>query len=80
MYIDNVTYSHVEEKAPQYEVTIRQIEHGTVIADKEMAAEGEEVTLTIIPEQGYALTSIQLTNSVFFTQSTFLDVEKGPHL
>lgn len=77
MYIDNVTYSHAEEKAQQYGVTIRQIEHGTVIADKEMAAEGEEVTLTIIPEQGYAITSIQLTNSVFFTQNTYLDVEKG---
>ncbi len=76
MYIDNVTYAPTDADAATYGVTIRPVEHGTVIADKEEAAEGEEVTLTIIPEQGYALKSVQVTNSVFFTQQKYLDIER----
>ena len=77
MYIDNVTYAPADAEPVTYGIAIRPVEHGTVIADKDEAAEGEEVTLTIVPEQGYAISSIQQTNSVFFTQKKYLDVEQG---
>jgi hypothetical protein len=36
-----------------YNITIADMEHGTVEADKDKAAQGETVTLTIKPEAGY---------------------------
>ena len=38
-----------------YTITVTQPEHGGVTADKETAAEGETVTLTATPAQGYKL-------------------------
>ena len=44
--------------AEQIEVTIAQAENGSVTADKEKAAPGETVTLTVKPNEGYELKSI----------------------
>ena len=77
IYIDNVTYTPADIPAEKYEVTIREAEHGTVIADLNEAAEGDTVTLTITPDNGYAVTSLQMTNSVFFTMNKHIPVEKG---
>ncbi len=77
MYIDNVTYAPAEAQPETYGVTIRPTEHGTVTADKQLAAEGEEVTLTITPDEGYALQAIRVTSSVFFTQQKYISVEEG---
>ena len=77
LYIDNVTYSPAECEPEKLGVTIREAEHGAVIADKEQAAEGETVTLTVIPDAGYALSSLQMTSSVYFTMNKFIDFEKG---
>ena len=55
LYIDNVTYTPADVPEELFGVTIREAEHGTVVADVDSAAEGEVVTLTVIPDEGYAL-------------------------
>lgn len=77
VYIDNVTYTPANCEAEKFGVTIREAEHGAVIADKAEAAEGETVTLTVVPEAGYALTSLQVTSSVYFTMNKFITFDKG---
>jgi hypothetical protein len=45
-----------------YTVTIAEgIENGTVVPDKTTAAEGDEITLTITPAEGYELDAISVT-------------------
>jgi hypothetical protein len=45
-----------------YTVTIAEgIENGTVVPDKTTAAEGDEITLTITPAEGYELDAITVT-------------------
>ena len=47
--------------APKYAVTIAAgIEHGTVVADKDEAEEGETVTVTITPDAGYNVSNIDV--------------------
>ena len=55
MYIDQVVYTPADVDPERFGVTIRQAEHGYVVADADSAAEGQKVTLTITPEEGYAL-------------------------
>lgn len=55
LYIDNVTYTPADVPEEVFGVTIREAEHGTVVADVDSAAEGEVVNLTVIPDEGYAL-------------------------
>ena len=76
MYIDNVTYAPADVEAEQFKVTLRPVEHGTVVADVDSAAEGEVVTLTVIPDEGYALQSLQVVNSVYFTQNKYLSTDE----
>ena len=48
--------------APTYAVTIAEgIENGTVVAAPTSAKEGDEVTLTITPAEGYELASVTVT-------------------
>ena len=44
-----------------YTVTAGEFEHGTVTADKAQAVEGETVTLTVTPAEGFALKSMTVT-------------------
>ncbi|MBP3738367.1 MAG: DUF5115 domain-containing protein [Muribaculaceae bacterium] len=44
-----------------YTITVAEAENGTVIADKTEAEEGETVTVTATPAQGYELTSLTYT-------------------
>ena len=54
--IDNVVLAAGSTPAPNmYGITIGTMEHGTVTADKQTAAEGETVTLTVTPDSGYHL-------------------------
>lgn len=50
-------------------------EHGTVTADREKAAEGETVTLTVEPEEGYMLASLtaedEAGNAIEITEQSF---------
>lgn len=55
IYIDNVTYTPADVDPEQYRINILQGDHGTVSASQDEAAEGEEVTLTVVPDEGYAL-------------------------
>lgn len=55
MYIDNVTYIPIDAPDEQFLITIREADHGTAMSNVEAAIEGEQVTLTATPEEGYAL-------------------------
>ena len=59
MPASDVTVSAQFELIPPtlYNITIDQTENGTVEADKTTAAEGETVTLTVTPDEGYQLVS-----------------------
>lgn len=62
MYIDNVTYIPEGEETEKYDITLREVENGTAVCDKETAAEGELVTLTAIPAQGYKFVGWNVTH------------------
>lgn len=60
---------------PEYAITIATIENGTVEADKAKAKEGETVTLTITPAEGYILDTVTVMageESVTVTDNTFV--------
>ena len=48
------------EQADTFAVGIGEIEHGEASADTEMAAEGDRVTITVAPEEGYQVQSFSL--------------------
>ena len=50
-----------EGEATTYAITIAATENGTVSADVEEAAEGDKVTLTITPAEGYELDELSVT-------------------
>ena len=54
MYIDQIIYTPAGEPDEQFLVTIRPAENGTAVASAAEAAEGDEVTLTAVPDEGYA--------------------------
>jgi len=63
---DNHDGTGGEEPAPAptaYTVTVEETEHGTVTADRETAPAGVPVTLTAIPDEGYALRSLTVTDA-----------------
>ena len=55
MYIDQVVYTPADVEAEKFGITIRQAEHGYIVADVDSAAEGQTVTLTVTPDEGYVL-------------------------
>ncbi len=73
IYCDTTLYAGWEAK---YAVIVNNAEHGTVAADKTEAAEGDTVTLTVTPDNGYVLDTLTVTNggvSVAFTAGTELN-------
>ena len=56
------TFVLTEEPVETYDIIIGSVENGTVTADKQTAAEGETVTLTITPDKGYAIDSVQVNS------------------
>ena len=52
---DQVTYRPVDVEDEKYDITIRDAENGVVVPSVEAAAEGEEVHLDVIPNEGYKL-------------------------
>ena len=77
MYIDQVTYEPEGTPAEEFAVNIADADFGQVTADVDAAAAGQEVTLTIEPEDGYAIKALKVINSVFFTQGLTIPVEEG---
>jgi len=57
IYIDQVIYQPADTEEERFRVTLREAEHGSVLSAVDEAAEGETVTLTVLPEEGYALTA-----------------------
>lgn len=55
IYVDQVIYTPAGTPAERFLVTVREGEHGAVVADVTEAAEGEVVHLSVVPEEGYAL-------------------------
>ena len=58
------------ENVPTYYITIEEMEHGTVTADKTEAKAGVTVTLTVTPDEGYVLVAIYV-NGVEIEGTTF---------
>ena len=60
----NVTINATFAEIPPvlYTVTVAETENGTVTADKAEAAEGETVTLTVTPAEGYLLDALTVMN------------------
>jgi len=58
------------ENAPSYFIFVSDMENGTVIADKETAREGELVTLTVTPDEGYSLKALYV-NDIAIEGNTF---------
>ena len=77
MYIDQVIYRPADAAEEEFLVTVRDASHGRVTANVAQAAEGQTVTLTVSPDEGYALTELRLVNSVFFTLAETIAVTPG---
>lgn len=61
-----------------YGITIAAMEHGTVTANKSVAAAGDTITLTVTPEEGYQLKSGSLmANDAVVTGNTFTMPDKA---
>ncbi len=61
-----------QESSESYKITIAETTNGTITADKQTAKEGETVTLTVTPDEGYILKSGSLKfNDTAITGTTF---------
>ena len=62
--INDTTYTDVKtvEKS-EHTVTIADVQHGSVTADKDSAYEGEKITLTITPDENWQLASLTVTDA-----------------
>ena len=75
MLIDQVIYTPADCEPEKFLVTIRKANYGTVTADVAEAIDGQTVTLTIIPRDGYGLKELQVVNGVNFTMGTTISLE-----
>lgn len=64
-YDPNITYLPgtltIQEK-PSYRITVQPVEHGTIVSDLDTAKEGDTVTLTAKPAEGYLLDTLTVTS------------------
>ncbi len=67
LYIDQVVYQPADAEPLKYGISVRSAENGSVTANRNEAAEGETVKLTVSAAEGYRLKELRLVNSVFFT-------------
>ena len=77
MYIDQIIYEPVGTEPEKFAVTIRKADFGSVSADVATAAAGETVHLTVTPDKGYGLKSLNVVNSIFYTQGKTIAFEEG---
>ena len=70
MYIDQIVYTPADCEPERFLITIRDAKNGAVKADRTEALEGETVTLTITPDEGYMLKELRVVNGVNFTMAT----------
>ena len=55
-------WAYIPPADPSYRITIADAAHGTVTADPAAARQGTTVTLTVTPEEGYAVDEITVTD------------------
>ena len=60
MYIDNVTYCPNDIPEEEYDIIVREVEHGRLVASKETAFEGDKITLTAYPDEGYSFDGVEV--------------------
>ena len=64
-YDPNITYLPgtltIQEK-PSYRITVQPVEHGTIVSDLDTAEEGDTVTLTTKPAEGYLVDTLTVTS------------------
>jgi len=85
MTIDQIIYEPVgtsgeqgaDTPAEKFRVKVCEALNGTVVADVDSAAAGQEVRLTIQPDEGYGIRELKVINSVFFTQGVTIPVKSG---
>ena len=51
------------KKSGDYKITIEDTKHGTVTASKKKADEGKKITLTVTPDKGWELDTLQVTTA-----------------
>ncbi len=77
MYIDQIIYTPAGMEPEKFLVTVRGAEHGSVVAGTGEAAEGDTVTLTVNPEEGYQLKELRVVSSVYYTLSQTIAFTPG---
>lgn len=77
MYIDQVSYRPADVAPMTYYIDVRAGEHGTLVPDKQEAAEGDTVTLRVDAAEGYVLKELRVVNSVFYSQGKKISVKEG---
>lgn len=73
--IDQLILSPEGTSKEKFLVNIRSVQHGVVTSDFDEAAEGEVVTLTAVPEEGYHLKELRVVNSVYYTMSKTIKID-----
>ena len=73
--IDQIIYMPKGMEKEKFLVTIRDVANGKVTANVSEASEGQKVTLTVTPEEGYALKELRIVNSVYYTMSKTIAVK-----
>lgn len=73
--IDQLILSPDGTAQEKFLVNIRNSQHGTVTSDCGEAAEGELVTLTAVPDDGYHLKELRVINSVYYTMSKTIKID-----
>ena len=66
MYIDQVEYRPADVDGFSYYVTVKEAENGSVTSNVTEAFEGDTILLRISPADGYRLSALRVTNSVFY--------------
>ena len=77
MTIDQITYVPEGTAPEKFKVTVKDADFGKITADCDSATAGQEVTLTIEPDEGYELQKLRVVNSIFFTQGKEISFVKG---
>ena len=77
MYIDQVIYQPDDVAPMKYDINVQTATNGTVTSNVSEAAEGDTITLSVQPADGYKLKELRVVNSVFFTQGKTIPVPSG---
>lgn len=76
MTIDQIIYEPVGTPKEKFNVKVREADFGKVVADVDSAVAGQTVHLTITPDEGYGIKSLNVVNSVYYTQGKTIPFDK----